>query len=455
MICQRNANQRRKLWQLVCRPSAMLTIAVFRRSITSTGVRAVLTLSALCCGSSHLAADDWPGWRGPRHDGIARGPQAPTRWTETENVFWRTRLPGRGHASPIVIGNRVFLPVAYDAEQIQAVIAIDRDRGKLLWQTDLQTGNFETAVHAENSHASSTLAWDGQRLFASFLNGGRIWCHALDPNGEELWQTNVGAFRSRFGYSASPMVFGPVVLIAADHEDGGFLAALNRESGAIVWRRKRPAFASYATPRVVTLGGKALVVLAGANQITAYDPQTGTEAWSTPGTTESVVGTVVASADLVVASGGYPGAETIALRPDGTVSWRLKEKTYVPSLLLLGESLITVQDNGVARCWNAENGEPVWQQRVGGKFRASPVALGQTVYATDMAGRTVVFSVKQRQYALLAENQLGTDGFASPAIVDGQIYLRTADRSSGRWVETLYSIGEPVFTDLTEEPAKP
>jgi len=387
---------------------------------------------------------DWPGWRGPSEDGISTGPAVPVVWNESENVLWKTRLPGRGHASPVVLEDTIYVATADDADQTQAVIAIDKHRGKRLWKTPLFTGKFEAQarMHDENSHASSTLATDGERLFAVFLNDQRIWCSALDLEGNELWRMEAGGFASRFGYSVSPVVFGRLVIVAADHEQGGFVAGLDRGNGNIVWRRKRDAFASYATPRVVRLGDKDLLVLSGGNTIMAYDPRTGEELWSVKGTAQSTVSTVVTYRDLVIASGGYPDSETIALRADGSVAWRNKEKTYVPSMIVVSDHLYFVQDDGIARCWDAATGKERWKHRIGGKYRASPVFSGGNLFVTDMAGKTVVFKADPRRFELVAENQLGTEGFASPAVSDGRLYLRVADGHGPDRQEALYCIGE-------------
>jgi len=388
------------------------------------------------------AETDWPGWRGPNHDGVATGPAAPQEWSETSRVLWKTKLPGRGHSSPVVLGNRVYLATADERQQVQAVLAIDRRRGKPIWQTDLFTGGFEREVHRENTHASSTLATDGQRLFAVFLNDRRIWCSALDLEGQELWRKEVGGFRSKQGYSASPIVYQSLVIVAADHSDGGFIAGLHRGTGEIVWRRNRPAQDSYASPSVVRIGDREQVVLSGCSVISAYDPLTGKTLWSTAGTTESTVGTAVATQELVFVAGGWPDAGVVALRPDGSIAWQNREKVYVPSMVVHEGFVYAVRDDGVARCWEAATGKDRWKRRLNGEFRSSPVILGDLIYMVDMTGKTTVFRANPDQLEVVAESTLGTEAFASPAVSDGQIFLRVADGSRGSRQEYLYCIGE-------------
>jgi len=389
-----------------------------------------------------LRADDWPMWRGANADGISTGPAVPTKWTENENVVWRVKLPGRGHSSPTIVGDRIYLEAADEKEQIQSVLCLDRADGRQLWQTELHRGQFETAMHGENTQATSTIACDGERLFALFLNDRKIWATALDLEGKQLWQKEVGPFASKFGYSASPTLYKSLVLLAADHQQGGFIAALNRQDGGIVWRKPRPEKSSYASPRVVSLDGRDQLVVCGTNLVASFDPLTGDKFWSTPGTAEAGVGTLVVADDLVFASGGFPEQETIAVKPDGSVAWRHKVKSYCPSLLTHEGHLYMVSDDGVARCYEAKSGTKKWEKRIGGNFRVSPVLSGGHIFTTDMSGKTTVFKADPAKFEIVAENHLGTEGFASPGLSRGQLFLRVADSSKGPRQEWLYCIGE-------------
>lgn len=407
--------------------------------------------AAVTASPAEFHPGDWTGWRGPRQDGVAFDTVAPTRWSDTQNVVWKSKLPGRGHSSPIVIDQRIYLATADDAQQVQSVLAVDRRTGKWVWQTPLFSGNFEQEMHQENSQASSTLAFDGKRLFVTFLNDRRIWCSALTLEGEELWRQEVGGFRSRFGYSASPIVAGAFVIIAADHEDGGFVAALDRGDGNIVWRRKRQPFASYATPRLVTLTGRDQIVLSGGGNVTSFDPQTGKDLWSVKGTTTSTVGTPVVSHDLVICSGGHPDAETLAIDGKGSVVWRTKDKCYVTSPLAHQGHLYLVQDDGIAKCLDARTGKERWRHRIGGRFRTSPVLINDRLYVTDMNGKTTVFAAAPGHYEQIAENQLGNECFASPAVSEGQLFLRIADNHTGFRTEWLYCLADAT----TPQPTHP
>ncbi|MBS0205506.1 MAG: PQQ-binding-like beta-propeller repeat protein [Planctomycetes bacterium] len=389
-----------------------------------------------------ISQDDWPMWRGPNADGVATGKPVPTKWTETENVTWKSKLPGRGHSSPIILGERIFLETADEQGQTQSVICLDRKDGSLAWDKTLFQGKLETRMHHENSQASSTLACDGERLYATFLNDNKIWLTALELDGSQLWQTEVGSFASKFGYSASPTLYKSLVLLAADHEQGGFVAAVNRDEGSIVWRKTRPDKSSYASPRVVTIDGQDQMVVCGCRLVSSFNPLTGDQLWSVEGTADAGVGLPVTTSNLVIASGGYPQQETIALKADGTVAWRKNVKSYVPSLLIVNQSLFIVSDDGIAHCHDTKTGNELWKHRIGGRFRVSPVASGGNIITTDMSGKTTIFRATPEQFDLVAENQLGTEGFASPGISKGQLFLRVADSSHGPRQEWLYCIGE-------------
>lgn len=392
-----------------------------------------------------LSSGDWNQWRGPNRDGIAPGPAVPSSWIDGEqprNIIWKVEIPGRGHSCPIVVGERIFLETADEKEQVQSVLCLDRKAGKQIWKSDLFKGNLERAVHRENTQASSTLTCDGERLYATFLNDRRVWCVALDLKGEEIWRREVGGFGSKFGFSPSPELYKSLVIIVADHQQGGFIAAMKRSNGEIVWRKSRPAANSYSSSRVVKFGGQDQLVLSGCDLVAGFNPATGEQLWSVKGTTEATVGTVVTDGDLVFATGGYPGSEVLAIKPDGSVAWRDKEKSYVPSMLAHDGYLYMINDEGIAYCYNAQTGDSQWKKRIGGDFRVSPVLSGGNIFTTDMRGKTTVIKANPKAFELVAENQLGTEAFSSPAISKGQLFQRVADNSTGTRQEWLYCIGK-------------
>jgi len=192
---------------------------------------------------------------------------------------------------------------------------------------------------------------------------------------------------------------------------------------------------------VVSLAGKEQLVLCGCLVVASYDPRTGEKNWETPGTAEAGVGTLVTVGDQVFASAGYPESETLGLNADGSVAWRNNTKSYCPSLLAYEGHVYQIADDGILRCYAAQSGKETWKQRIGGRFRVSPVVSGGNIFITDMEGKTTVFRANPEKFEPVAENQLGSEGFASPAISGGQLFLRVVDQTGGSRQEWLYCIG--------------
>ncbi len=405
-----------------------------------------LLLSALVAAAPLFAAtSDWPAWRGPTRDGhAAAGQQAPTKWSETENVRWRAAVRGKGHGSPTVVGERVFLASADAATNEQLVLAFDRATGKQVWQAMVHRGPLELGAHKNSSAASASVAADGERLFINFLHAKAIHTTALDQaSGKILWQTRVADYAVHQGFGASPVVHEGVVLIAADSRAGGTFAGLDRATGKILWTQPRPKIANYPSPAVFTIGGRTQAVLAGCNLVAAFDPLTGKKLWETEGSTEETVVTAASDGQRVFISGGYPRSHVAAFAADGSakVVWQNNTRLYVPTLLVRDGHLFGVLDAGAAFCWRADTGEEVWREKVDKDFYASPVMAGDRIYATSLRGATSVFEATPKHFKLLAQNQLGDEAIASPAICGGCVYLRHAKKGEPRQ-EFLWCIGE-------------
>jgi hypothetical protein len=186
-------------------------------------------------------ATDWPEWRGPTRDGIAAPGQAPpVEWSETDNILWRAQIPGAGHGSPIVVGDRIYVATADRAKPSQSVLSLDRNSGKLVWQTQVHGGQPDAGKQSNSSAASSTVACDGRRLFINFLNEGAVHTSALDLDGKVLWQRKVCDYVTHQGFGSSPVLYESLVLVSADHRGGGVLAGLDRATGKVVWSVERP-----------------------------------------------------------------------------------------------------------------------------------------------------------------------------------------------------------------------
>ncbi len=403
----------------------------------------IVVCPARAVSSATLSATDWPAWRGPTRDGIAAaGQNPPIQWSETEGILWKAPVPGRGHGSPIVVGDRIYLATADTAKQSQSVLCLDRHNGKLVWQSEVHGSNAESGKHSNSSAASSTVACDGERLFINFLNSGTIHTTALGLDGKILWRRNICDYVTHQGFGSSPVIHESLVLVSADHRGGGVIAGLDRKTGRVVWSESRPKIANYTTPAILQAGGRTQMVLAGCNLIASLDPSTGKKLWEANASTEECVVTAVTDGERVFASGGYPRNHTVAILADGSgkVAWQNNARVYVPSMIAKAGHLYAVLDAGVAVCWKSDTGEELWKERLGGDFFASPVMVGDRIYASNVRGTTFVFEATPKTFKLLAQNQLGDEAYASPAICGGRIYLRVAKRGDSRQ-EHLYCVG--------------
>jgi outer membrane protein assembly factor BamB len=393
-----------------------------------------LSVNAIAPRDAAMAADlppvqvsnnDWPWWRGPQRNNHASGPLPPVTWSQKQNVLWKTEVPGRGHASPCIWGDAIFIATADESEETQSLECYDRDTGRRRWSREVHRGGFLNA-HSKNSQASATPACDGERVFVAFLSQDALWVTGVDVEGKIVWQTKAGPFSSQHGYGSSPVIYESLVIVSGDHQGEGYVTALHRKTGDIVWRVVRGREPSYGTPVVASTGGREQLLLSGQSLVESYDPATGKQLWSSPGPAQITANTLAWNADLVFAGGGYPENSVMAIRADGSkVAWQTDFKAYVPSPLAVGDRLFVIQDNGVARCLNAMTGDEVWTKRLGGDFTASPVLAGDTIFVPNEAGVTYVFKAADR-YQEIARNDLEEDCYASPVICGGRLYQRTS-----------------------------
>ncbi len=410
-----------------------------------------LLLSALLACSAH--AENWPQWRGPRTDGTSLDKGFPVK-IEEANTVWRTTLPGEGHASPIVWNNRVFVVACLDDSQDRVLLTLDRANGKILWQRAVVHSPIER-IHKLNSHASSTPATDGQRIYTSFLDQseteqtreantlhppqsgdapkGTVVISAHDFEGRQVWQVRPGLFSSKHGYCSSPVLYKDKVIINCDHDGDGFMVALARDTGRELWRIKRPNNTrSYCVPLIRTLAGRDQMVLSGTKCITSYDPNTGALIWEIDGPTEQFVASLVYSDSTgwLYMTGGFPEHHFMAIRPDGNgnvtqthVQWHTnKGVSYVPSPLVLGDRLFNVSDSGIGHCFDAKTGDVLWTERMKEHHASLTSAEGIVYFVNDFG---TLRAVKDGpQYECVGQSEISEKIFASPALSDGQLFVR-------------------------------
>ena len=385
--------------------------------------------------SATAAEDDWPWWRGPTgNNHAAAGQNPPLQWSETENVLWRVELPGRGHGTPCLRGDRIFLPSGDKEQQVICMFCFDRESGKQLWQTEVWRGALPK-IHANNSHASATPACDGKRVYFPYQTDKEVRLAALDLSGEIVWNETVGPYTSVQGYSASPALYKSAVIVVTDaaKDTPHKLTALHRKTGQRVWQVLRPDNREcYASPLVAHVAGRDQLVIVGPDMTRAYDPNNGDPLWECDGPTQYNAATVAFGNEMIFATGGHPEKALLGVRADGSgdvtgshLIWKSDRKAgYVPSPLLHGELLFAVSDVGLMRCYDAASGDVVWEEKLDAKFYSSPVLAGERIYVFGREGKGYVIRAGRR-FELLAENSLPDGAFATPVICGSRIYLKT------------------------------
>ena len=390
------------------------------------------------------SSQDWPWWRGPDRNGIAEPYQdPPLTWSDTRNIFWKTKLCGRGHGSPIVVRNHVLITAATHEPQHQMLLSFCRETGEELWRQIVHAGRFPEGGNRKSTMASSTPASDGSRIFINFLNNGAVYTSALDRKGNLLWQTKITDYVVHQGYGSSPALYQNLVIVSADNKGGGAIAALDSSNGDVVWKRERPEKPNYPSPIILNVAGRDQLLMTGCDLVTSLDPLTGEELWEINGATTECVTSAVTDGMHIFTSGGYPDNHISAVHGNGSgkIVWRNNLRMYVPSMLVKNGYLFAVLDAGVATCHVAATGKEVWKARLEGNFSSSPVLVGNRIYVTNETGATFVFRATPDKFDLLARNHLGDNTFATPAICGSRIYTRVTDNLTDRHQEVLYCIG--------------
>ncbi len=409
----------------------------------------LLTLIACLTLATLATAGNWPRFRGPNGDGVSTDRDVPVEWSE-KNILWKVELPGFGNSSPIVWGDRLFLQTASkDGKEWQLLCLSTRD-GKVIWNSPM--GGTKATIHAKNSFASGTPATDGERVYTAFWDGSHLFLTAHDFQGNQVWLRDLGTYTSQHGAGHSPMLCQGLVFLADDQDGAARLVALDAKTGKDAWSADRKPFrACYSTPclRGFPDGSSELIVGSTAG-LTGYDPKTGTVNWNFVWTFDKAplrtVSSPILSRGLVILTGGEGNSgarDAIAIRPEGkgelgkeSLVWeRKKTVPYVPTMLARGEYLYFVNDSGSAGCLELNTGNEMWVERLGREFTASPVLIGDKVFAPGNDGYVYVFAAEPK-FHLLAKNSLGEPITPTPAVADNRLYIRGT--------EHLFCIGKPV-----------
>ena len=404
---------------------------------------AILFSFAAISVQAQQQSSDWSRWRGPQGNGVADGQKPVTKWDESTNVIWKTKVPGKGHSSPLVTPDKIFLTTADKEKLTQSVLCYDRNSGELLWEKVAVTGSLPAKIHKKNTHASSTVAIYKDLVFSLFYHGDSQTLTAFKFDGEMAWEKKLDNYNAGypFGSGASPIIYGDLLIIPHESKTGE-LIALDAATGEERWTAPR-THTSYSTPVVANVGGKFQLLLSGYRGLTSYNPDTGEKNWSTATKWSVTCATAVWDKDRVYASGGYPVQETIAVTSDGSKKlWDLPLKSYEQSMIVVDGHLYLVTDRGVLYCIDGETGEIAWKTRFKAPISASPVLAGGNIYFTAENGQTLIFKPNPEKFEKVATNQLGNSAFASFALVDNHIITRVGERKDGGYQEWLYCIGE-------------
>ncbi|MGH9971357.1 MAG: PQQ-binding-like beta-propeller repeat protein [Pyrinomonadaceae bacterium] len=429
-----------------------------------------LALVVLLNSNAGASDADWPQWRGPAGLGVSREKNLPTEWSATKNIKWKTPIAGRAHSSPIVWGNRIFITTAIEGPVVPGakavkhmdgdkeflhpdsvgadrkhtfkVIAVDRETGKILWEQTAFEGTPYDNRHRKSSYAASTPVTDGKHVYAFFGTEG---LYAYDMKGKLAWKSDLGKLGTvGMGTGTSPILYEDLLIMQCDEDNGAasFIVALDKKTGKESWRTPRKVQVSWATPLLVRPPKRTELITIGTEAIIAYDPATGKELWRHKGVESNAIPSPVTNGETVFVVAGSPTKIAMAIPLGGSgdladsVTWKYAKGTaYVPSPILYGEYLYLTTDRGILTCLDAKTGDVKYE---GGRvpipatFTASPVAFDGKILLTSEDGDT--FMVKAGpKHEILGSNSVGEPVYASPAIADGNIFIRGE--------KNLYAIG--------------
>lgn len=397
------------------------------------------------------SAENWPGFRGPTRQGVSSETGLPTRWSATENVAWKTAIPGSGWSSPIVWDDRIFLTTATDEGKSFRVLALDRRSGKILWNKEVFRQEL-TQKQPPNSYATPTPVTDGRRVYVLSFNGKIA---ALSFAGQVEWTNTEVDYYSQHGLAVSPVLHEGLLIIPFDGSSRGedktvgwqkpweeaFILALDCNTGKARWRAKRgPSRIAHVTPNILGTGDDAQLVSGAGDVVQGFDLDSGKRIWSVRSEGEGVVPSVVIGDDLVYTASGFGNPTIRAVRPGSRedpdrakVLWeQSKNVPSIPSFILDGKHLFSINQDGIAMAMDATSGEIVWRERIGGKHSASPILADGRIYFLSEEGESAIINAKP-PFDVVARNSIDEKCQASYAVSQGQIFIRSASH--------LYCIG--------------
>jgi outer membrane protein assembly factor BamB len=442
------------------------------------GMLFALSIAVFYAGAA-ATKSNWPSFRGPQASGVADGQNLPDRWdgVRSENIRWKTGIPGLAHSSPVIWGDRLYVTTAISSQGDATfkhglygegdaskdlsvhrwkVYSLDKRSGKIVWERTAYEGVPREKRHMKSTYANSTPATDGSHIVALFGSQG-LYCY--DTAGKLLWQRDLGildlgaydAPQYEWGTASSPIIYKNRVIVQCDTQKEDFLLAVDIQSGATVWKAERDDLPSWGTPTIYPGAKRVELVTNASNFIRGYDPESGKELWRLGGSSKITAPTPVFFDDLiVVASGRRPEAPIFVIRAGASgditlgkeqtssdrIAWSRQQRgPYMPTPLIYGGYLYVLANQGIFDCYELRTGKEIYRQRLnhqGGGFSASPVAADGRVYLSSEDGD--MFVVKAgKDFELLATNPMGERLMATPALSGGRMFVRAE--------HTIYAIG--------------
>ena len=429
---------------------------------------------------SSTNANHWPQWRGPDFNGMARG-DAPTKWSDTENIKWKAAIPGRGHSTPVVWGDKIFLTTAIptakaaaptpepanqgggrpggsgrggpgggaaaNQEHQFAVLCLDKKTGKILWQKVAVTAAPHEGYHGKyGSFASNSPATDGKYVYAFFGSRG-VYCY--DLNGKPIWQKDFNVkmqMHLQFGEGTAAVIEGDKLILNFDHKAGSFIVALDKATGKEIWNTKREEISNWSAPLVVEHAGKKQVIVSATTKVRSYNLNDGKLIWECAGLGMNTIPAPVHQDGVVYVMSGFRDPKLLAIKlgregdltgTDAVLWSETRGLSYTPSPVLHEGKLYALTDNGMISCFDAKTGKPYYHQQRLPKpynFKASPVGANGKLYLATEDDDVVILKMGEK-FEVLATNTMTDQMFvASPVIVNGEIFLRSQN--------TLFCISE-------------
>lgn len=419
----------------------------------------IILLKATASFSQNAPDENWAQWRGPMHTGAATNGNPPVHFSESQNLKWKLKIPGKGHATPVVWGDRIIIQTAVatneTAPQAPAdagegsrmapnqtnlihefrVLLVDRNKGTIIWQKTVAREWPEESTHELGSWASNSPSTDGEKIYAYFGSRG---IHCLDFKGNILWQRDFGQMKKHmnFGEGSSSYLHGDKLFVQWDHEEGSFIYALNKNTGEIDWQLSREEGTSWSTPLVVDVNGSPQVIASATNQVRAYDFETGDIIWTTSGLTRNVIPNPVYANGILYVMSGFRGSAMQAIeisKAKGDITgtdailWTYNQDTpYTPQPLLMNNRLYFLRvNNGFLSCIDARTGEPLYSKqnlKDISTLYSSPTGVNGRLYIA--ADKTVMVIKEGDNFEVLASNKLDDNFHASPVIAGNQLILR-------------------------------